>query len=220
MEMMDSFGKLDLALDAACKRNEKIYYDLAKELKKQPNLTIEMVSNEKGDRKQISIADYIKNFQWDNGRFQMNKSMSVIATKISAAQKTCDDRLKKIVDQQNAVKNKLQSYQKKQENASFMGKDLADVVYEQPAISGSNFVNTHGSELMTTILFGVPKAKVQVFKENYFTALISQKEKDYESWKKRTYQGIIASDEIKNFRDKTRNDMLGNDGNKAEDDVP
>lgn len=77
---------------------------MAKELNQQPNLTIEMISNDKGDRKQFPIADYIKNFQWDNGRFQMNKSMPVLATKIQAAQKTCDDRLKKIMDQQNAVK--------------------------------------------------------------------------------------------------------------------
>lgn len=42
-----------------------------------------------------------------------------------------------------------------------MQKDLSDLIYEAPVVSGSNFVNTHGqTELMTTILIAVPKAKI------------------------------------------------------------
>lgn len=66
---MDSFGKLDLAIDAACKRNEKLYRDLCKDLNKEPTLTIEMITNEKGDRQKVKVEEYIKKFKWDNGRY-------------------------------------------------------------------------------------------------------------------------------------------------------
>lgn len=159
MEIMDSFGKLDIALDNACKRNEKLYYDLAKELKREPNLVIEMQTNKRGRTEQVKIQDYIKNFSWDHGKFQMNKSMKFLATKIQAAQKQCDDRLKKILDEQNGIKSKLQMLQKKKESSSYMQKDLGDLVYEEK-ISKNLFVNTHGSHIMTTILIVVPKNKL------------------------------------------------------------
>ena len=38
MELMDSFQKIDLAVDGACKKNEKIYQDMCKELKQSPEL--------------------------------------------------------------------------------------------------------------------------------------------------------------------------------------
>lgn len=32
MELMDSFSKTEVQLDNSCKRNEKVYYDMSKEL--------------------------------------------------------------------------------------------------------------------------------------------------------------------------------------------
>jgi hypothetical protein len=88
MEMMEQFGKLDTTLDNACIRNEKLYYDLAKDLKREPNLVIEMNTNKKNGRtEQVKIQDYIKGFKWDHGKFQINKPMKLLATKIQAAQK-------------------------------------------------------------------------------------------------------------------------------------
>lgn len=74
-------------------------------------------------------------------------------------QKTCDDRLKKIIDEQSEVRNKL-SHLTKKDSPSFMQKDLGDIVYEKK-ITKNMFVNTYGSELMTTILVVVNKKKIE-----------------------------------------------------------
>ena len=55
----------------------------------------------------MEVESYIKNFKWDQVRFQMDKSLKVLGAKIQATQKTCDDRLKKIMDEQAEVKTKL-----------------------------------------------------------------------------------------------------------------
>lgn len=101
-----------------------------------------------------------------------------------------------------------------------MQKDLSDLIYEAPVVSGSNFVNTHGqTELMTTILIAVPKAKIQQFGGFYMTCLIDQKEKDYESWKKRKMTEIVSGDEIAKFRETQRNELLKK-GGFSEDNPP
>jgi len=60
----------------------------------------------------------------------MDKSLKIIGTKIMAIQKTCDDKLKKQIDEQNTLKNKLNALTKKESN-SLIHKDLSDFVYEQ-----------------------------------------------------------------------------------------
>lgn len=64
----------------------------------------------------------------------MDKSLKIIGLKIIAIQKTCDDKLKKITDKQNDLKNKISALSKKESN-SFLTKDLGDVIYEKK-ISG------------------------------------------------------------------------------------
>jgi hypothetical protein len=60
----------------------------------------------------------------------MDKSLKVIGAKIFGIQKACDEKLKKVMDEQNDIKNKLAALQKK-ESTSFLQKDLGDVVYER-----------------------------------------------------------------------------------------
>ena len=42
MELMDTFQKYDLQIDASCKRNERMYFEIAKELGQPAELKIEM----------------------------------------------------------------------------------------------------------------------------------------------------------------------------------
>lgn len=129
MEIMDSFAKQDVLLDACCKRNEKMYVDMCKELNKNANLVIEVNTGRRGGSTQMTVEDYIKQFKWDQVRFQMDKSLKVLGAKIQGTQKGCDERLKKLIDEQNEVKHKLNALVKK-DSTSFLVKDLGDVVYE------------------------------------------------------------------------------------------
>lgn len=42
MELMDTFGKYETTLDASCKRNEKLFFELRDELKSEMDLDIDM----------------------------------------------------------------------------------------------------------------------------------------------------------------------------------
>ena len=89
------------------------------------------------------------------------------------------------MDEQNDIKNKLSALSKK-DSKSYMAKDLGDVVYEnQKNALKQFFVNTHGSELMTTLLTVVPKKMVQKFMDTYMSMLVTHNKSDLENWTKR-----------------------------------
>jgi hypothetical protein len=113
----------------------------------------------------------------------VEKSLLHLGAKVSSTQKNADDRLKKHMDEQNAIKHKLNSLLKK-DSPSFLQKDLGDIVYEKK-IQKSLFVNTYGSEIMTTVLVAVPKAKVEQFKTGYLGYLVELRRNEFEGWKKR-----------------------------------
>lgn len=98
MELIDTFNKYDNQLDSSCKRNEQIYFQTASDLNQEAKLSIEKIL--RGGKKEISsIPDYIKNFKWDSHKFPMEKSLKVIGAKIISIQKTCDEKLKKQIDE-------------------------------------------------------------------------------------------------------------------------
>lgn len=77
-----------------------------------------------------------------------------------------------------------------------MQKDLGDIVYEKK-ITKNMFVNTYGSDIMTTILVVVNKKKIEQFKSTYMNVLLDFYQSDFEGWQKRTLailQQTAASD--------------------------
>jgi hypothetical protein len=128
----------------------------------------------------------------------MDKSLKVLGAKIQGTQKACDDRLKKLMDDQNDIKNHLNALVKK-DSDSFLQKDLGDVIYESQ-ISKALFVNTYGSEILTTVLVAVNKTKVEKFRSEYLSFLLKFYETDFDNWKKRTLAQIQA--QVANAEDK------------------
>lgn len=59
------------------------------------------------------------------------------------------------------------------------------MVYEKK-ITKQMFVNTYGSDIMTTILVVVNKKKLEVFKANYMKVLLDYYQNDFDGWQKRT----------------------------------
>lgn len=88
--------------------------------------------------------------------------------------------MKKILDELTAVNSKLSQLTKK-ESTNFMVKDLGDIIYEKN-IAQNLFVNTYGSEKMTTVLVVVPKKKIEQFKKDYIELLINFNKGDFEGW--------------------------------------
>lgn len=60
MELMDIFAKYDNLLDASCKRNERMYTEMCKELNKNANLVIEVSSGRRGATQPVPVEEYIK----------------------------------------------------------------------------------------------------------------------------------------------------------------
>jgi hypothetical protein len=58
---------------------------------------------------------------------------------------------------------------------------LADVVYEKK-ITKQMFVNTYGSDIMTTILVVVNKKKLEQFKSSYMNVLLDYYQNDFDGW--------------------------------------
>jgi hypothetical protein len=58
---------------------------------------------------------------------------------------------------------------------------LADVVYEKK-ITKQMFVNTYGSDIMTTILVVVNKKKLEQFKSSYMNVLLEYYQNDFDGW--------------------------------------
>jgi len=58
LELVDKFAKNEVLLDNSCKRNEKQYFDMCKELQQQPDLMMELVQ-QKGKSLQVSVEDFI-----------------------------------------------------------------------------------------------------------------------------------------------------------------
>ena len=183
MEMMDSFAKQDTQLEASTRRNEQVYLTTADELNQEAKLIIE--KQVRGGKKEVqTIEAYIKNFKWDSHKFPMDKSLKIIGAKILSIQKTCDEKLKKQIEEQNDIRNKLALLQKKESN-SLLQKDLGDLVYEKK-ISSQLFVNSHGSSILTTVLVVVHKKLIEKFRDMYPMLLLNFYETDYGNWKTRT----------------------------------
>lgn len=64
-------------------------------------------------------------------------------------------------------------------------------MYEKD-ISGKLFVNTHGSEILTTLLVVVNKKKIEQFKNVYPALLLNYNYADFDNWVKRTEVNIAA----------------------------
>jgi len=109
MELMDTFSKYDVMLDSACKRNEKMYIELCQVKSQEADLKLEVSSGARRGQgnKTVTVAEYIKDFKWDQVRFQMDKSLKALGSRIQLSEKQSADRLKKKSDEVAQIKNKL-----------------------------------------------------------------------------------------------------------------
>lgn len=100
MELLETFTKYEMQLDQSCKKNEKLFFELKEELNMDDELNIEVNLGAQGGNQTSAIADYIKNFQWNDIKFMMrDKSLGVLGAAVANVQKSLDDKLKKKQDE-------------------------------------------------------------------------------------------------------------------------
>jgi len=160
---------------------------MCKELTQKSELMMEVVA-QRGRADQVTVENFIQNFKWDDTMYKQHKSLAVLGSQIMNQLKNADDRLKKSNDELAQITTKVANLTKKV-STNFMMTDLGDLVYREN-IPKTLFVNTYGSEIMTSVLVVVPGKKVEQFKQTYSSFLTKFNEADFENWQKRT-RGMI-----------------------------
>lgn len=97
MELNETLTKVDQTLDSTVKKIEK----QAREMVSR-DLKIEVTKQQ-----QVDVADYIKNFNWDDNKFHRGRSLVEIAGLISDRMRQIDNDIKTLNDNLNEVKNEL-----------------------------------------------------------------------------------------------------------------
>lgn len=127
-----------------------------------------------------------------------DKSMSVLGANIANVHKQFDDNLKKRIDSQQSIKQKLNALTKKS-GTNLTQRDLADAVYEKiNDIGKDKFIQSHSpdqmnySQMLTSVLVVISQKKQQFFQQNYVTFLSEHNKNDFENWKKRQ-ENILKS---------------------------
>ena len=98
-----------------------MYYEMCNVKDKPVDLKIEVQTGARRGQanKEVTVAQYMEEFKWDQVRFQMDKSLKALGTKIQLSERTCADRLKKKTDEVALIKNKLAALSRKS-SKSFM----------------------------------------------------------------------------------------------------
>ena len=124
--------------------------------------------------------------------------MSVLGANIANVHKQFDDNLKKRLDNQQSIKQRLNILSKKG-GSNLTQRDLTDAVYEKiNDIGKDKFIQSHSpdqmnySNILTTVLVVINNKKLQFFQQNYITFLSEHNRNDFENWKKRQ-ENILKS---------------------------
>mmetsp|Transcript_3374 Transcript_3374/g.2337 ORF Transcript_3374/g.2337 Transcript_3374/m.2337 type:complete len:152 (+) Transcript_3374:150-605(+) len=137
MELNESLNKVDVALDSTVKKIEK----MAKEL-----LSADLMIESGGGQK-MHVIDYIKNFKWEDNKYPRARSLVELAGMIAERMRTIDGDLKKVQDELTDAKNNYNAIAKGKDSASYMQKDLGEIIYNTQHLMPDNlFVERHGSE--------------------------------------------------------------------------
>merc|ERR1719316_610952 len=61
----------------------------------------------------VPIVDYVKQWEWNDAKFQLKSPLRELAETISSRVTTCDEELKQKVSEVNALKGILTTYERK-----------------------------------------------------------------------------------------------------------
>lgn len=113
---------------------------------------------------QVDVFDYIKNFSWDDNKFNRGRSLVEIAGLITERMRSIDSDIKALNDTLNETKNALNQLVKK-DGTTLMTKDIAEVIYSDANLKPDEvFVERQNSNFLSTLIVIVNKTKVDLFR--------------------------------------------------------
>jgi len=77
----------------------------------------------------LAVIDYIRSFQWEDIKFSRSRPLVEISGLIAEKMRLIDSDIKKIMDLLNDAKNNLNSVAKGKDSASYLVKDLGEIIY-------------------------------------------------------------------------------------------
>lgn len=157
MELNETLAKVDQTLDSTVKKIEKQANEMYK-----GDLRIEVTKAQ-----QVDVFDYIKNFSWDDNKFNRGRSLVEIAGLITERMRSIDSDIKVLNDTMNETKNNLAQLVKK-EGTTLMTKDVAEVIYSDQNIRPRDvFIEMEGSAIFSTLIVILHKTKIDQFRMAY-----------------------------------------------------
>mmetsp|Transcript_35259 Transcript_35259/g.34267 ORF Transcript_35259/g.34267 Transcript_35259/m.34267 type:complete len:284 (+) Transcript_35259:243-1094(+) len=117
----------------------------------------------------MQVIDYIKNFKWEDNKYPRARSLVELSGMLTERMRTIDGDLKKVQDELNDAKNNYNALSKGKDSASFLLKDLGEIIYNSNVNPDVLFVEKHGSETFQTLVFICQKTKIAPFQAAYET---------------------------------------------------
>lgn len=158
MQLNETTARIDGQLDNICKKIEKIEKD-TRGVQEQGEMMFK--NNYAGDG--IPYGKYIKEFKWDNMKFQTKRPLNELALTIQKQMLQKDEAIRKHMEEYTLIKNKISNLSKK-DQGNLTVRDYTDDIYNKN-VPAEVFVESHNSEMFSNVLVVISDEKVTGFKD-------------------------------------------------------
>lgn len=118
----------------------------------------------------VSPLDYLKNFTWEQMRYNSGRPLVEIAGQISDLMKKIDNDVKKQQDELTELRNQHAQLVKKDGN-NFLNQDISEAIYSHEKLKVNEIfiekASSAGSNMFQTLIAIVHRTKVDHFMANY-----------------------------------------------------
>jgi hypothetical protein len=156
MQLNETTARIDGALDAVCKKIEKIEADTRGD-QESGNLTYRPNYAGAG----TPYAQYIRDFRWESLRYPTKRSLNELAITIQKQMHQKDEQIRKNMEEFTGIRQRIQAMTKK-DTGNLQVRDFTDDIYKQN-LPADGFVEHFNSELFANLLFVVQNERAQAF---------------------------------------------------------
>ena len=104
MKLNDDFQKMEMQVDAACKRVEKQYSELMAEMNLPVELKVKQLTGHGNQHQEVKVEHYLSNFKWDSVHYQQDKNLEWMGHFVQKEVKTNEEKVKNQADKMQNLK--------------------------------------------------------------------------------------------------------------------